>query len=402
MRAHFWRYFLGLCCMSLLLPALALAAQPLRIGLVVPLTGPYAAYGHKVEQGMRLYLAEHGSTLAGRDIEILVRDDTGISPALAKRLAQELVVKDQVDLLAGFMLTPNAFAVAPLATQAALPMVVLNAATSSITEKSPYIVRVSMTLPQNTAPLARWAWEQGIRRVYILVADYGPGHDAEAQFRRSFTELGGDVVDAVRTPVSTPDYSPYVQRIKDAAPEAAFFFIPNGEQAVALIKTAHERGLPAAGIRLLATGDVTDEDMLDALGESSLGLTTAFHYSAVHDSPENHAFVQAYQKAYPGERPNFMVVAGYDGMHLIHEALKATGGDVRVQPFMDAVRGMAWQSPRGPVQIDPETRDIIQNVYIRRVERVDGQLENVEFDTIEAVRDPVKAASALQAAPSGK
>ena len=378
--------------LSGLLWTAAAQAEPLKIGLIVPLTGPFAAYGQKVEQGIRLFLAEHGDQVAGRELQILVKDDTGISPAVAKRLAQELLVKDRVDLLAGFMLTPNAFAVAPLATQAGVPMLVLNAATSSITEKSPNIVRVSMTLPQNTAPLAQWARAQGVRTVYTLVADYGPGHDAEAQFRQTFTELGGEVLGALRTPVSTPDYGPYIQRIKDAAPDAAFFFVPNGEQAVSLVKMARERGLPEAGIRLLATGDVTDEDMLEALGEASLGLITSFHYSAVHDSPENHAFVQAYQAAHPGERVNFMVVAGYDGMQLVRDVLEKTGGDASAPAFIEAARGLSWQSPRGPVRIDSETRDIVQNVYMRRVERVDGLLQNVEFDTIEAVRDPVKAA----------
>ncbi|MFA5662502.1 ABC transporter substrate-binding protein [Castellaniella sp.] len=386
-----WFRQLVACAFCCLLGLGAAYAEPLKIGLIVPLTGPFAAYGQKVEQGMRLYLAEHGDQMAGRELQILVKDDTGISPAVAKRLAQELLARDRVDMLAGFMLTPNAFAVAPLATQAGVPMLVLNAATSSITEKSPNILRVSMTLPQNTAPLAQWARAQGLRTVHTLVADYGPGHDAEAQFRRTFTELGGEVVGTLRTPVSTPDYGPYIQRIKDAAPDAAFFFVPNGEQAVSLIKMARERGLPEAGIQLLATGDVTDEDMLDALGEASLGLITSFHYSAVHDSPENHAFVQAYQAAHPGERVNFMVVAGYDGMRLIHEALEKTGGDASAAAFVAAARDLAWISPRGPVRIDPETRDIVQNVYMRRVDRVDGLLQNVEFDVIEAVPDPVKA-----------
>ncbi|HEX7386209.1 MAG TPA: ABC transporter substrate-binding protein [Castellaniella sp.] len=366
-------------------------AKDLKIGLVVPMSGPFAAHGKQIQHGIDLYMAEHGNMVAGRKVDIIVRDDTGISPAVAKRQAQELVIKDKVDILAGFTLTPNAFSVAPLATEAKVPMVVLNAATSSITEKSPNIVRVSMTLPQNTAPMAEWAYKNGIHKVYTLVADYGPGHDAEKQFQKTFTSLGGQVVGEVRTPVNTADYSPFLQRVKDAKPDAVFLFVPNGEAVVALAKGFKERGLDKAGIKEIATGDLTDEDLIDASGDAALGMITSFHYSQAHDSPENKAFVAAYKKAYPKDRPNFVAVAGYDGMHLIYKALEATKGDSSAPAFMAAVKGMQWVSPRGPVEIDPQTRDIIQNVYIRKVERVDGVLQNVEFDTFKAVKDPGKA-----------
>lgn len=365
-------------------------AKDLKIGIVMPMSGPFAAHGKQIQHGIDLYLAEHGDTVAGRKVKIIVKDDTGISPAVAKRQAQELLIKDKVDVLAGFTLTPNAFSVAPLATEAKVPMVVLNAATSSITEKSPYITRVSMTLPQDTAPMAQWAYANGIRTVYTLVADYGPGHDAEKQFQKTFTELGGKIVGEVRTPVATPDYAPYLQRIKDAKPDAVFLFVPNGEQGVALAKGFKERGLDQAGIKELATGDVTDEDVLNAMGDAAIGMITSFHYSAAHDSPENKAFVAAYHKAYPNDRPNFVSVAGYDGMHLIYSALEKTKGDAGAEAFINAVKGMKWTSPRGPVEIDPKTRDIIQNVYIRKVEKVDGVLQNVEFDTIKDVKDPGK------------
>lgn len=365
-------------------------AAELKIGLVVPMSGPFASYGKQIKNGIDLYLAEHGDVVAERTIKVITKDDTGISPAVAKRQAQGLLVKDKVDILAGFALTPNAFAVAPLATQAKVPMVVLNAATSSITEKSPNIVRVSMTLPQNTMPMAQWAYANGIHRVYTLVSDYGPGHDAEKQFQKTFTTLGGEIIGAVRTPVSTPDYAPYLQKIKDAKPDAVFFFVPNGEQGVALAKGAKERGLEQSGIRIIATGDVVDEDVIDAMGDAATGMITAFHYSAAHDSPENHAFVAAYQAKYPNERPNFMAVAGYDGMHMIYQALEKTGGDTSADEFIAAVKGMAWTSPRGPIAIDPQTRDIVQNVYIREVKRVDGVLHNIEFDVVNAVKDPVK------------
>ena len=365
-------------------------AKDLTIGVVMPMSGPFAAHGKQVQHGIDLYMAEHGDEVAGRKIKILIKDDTGIAPAVAKRQAQELLIKDKVDILAGFTLTPNAFSVAPLATEAKVPMVVLNAATSSITEKSPNIVRVSMTLPQDTAPMAQWAYANGIRSVYTLVSDYGPGHDAEQQFHKTFTALGGKIIGEVRTPVATPDYAPYLQRIKDAMPDAVFLFVPNGEQGVALAKGFKERGLDQAGIKELATGDVTDEDVLNAMGDAALGMITSFHYSAAHDSPENKAYVAAYHKAFPNDRPNFVSVAGYDGMHLIYAALEKTKGDASAPAFMDAVKGMKWTSPRGPVEIDPQTRDIIQNVYIRKVEKVDGVLQNVEFDTIKAVKDPGK------------
>lgn len=365
-------------------------AEDVKIGVVMPMSGPFASHGKQLNNGIKLFMAEHGDTVAGKKIQILVKDDTGISPEVAKRQAQELLIKDKVNILAGFSLTPNAFSVAPLATQAKVPMVVLNAATSSITEKSPNIVRVSMTLPQDTAPMAKWAIDNGIKNVYTLVADYGPGHDAEAQFKKTFTELGGKIIGDVRTPVKNPDFAPYLQKIKDIKPDAVFFFVPNGEQGVALAKGYTERGLAEAGIRALATGDVTDEDVLDAMGDNALGMITSFHYSQVHESPENKAFTAAYAKAYPNDRPNFMAVAAYDGMHMIYKALEQTKGDTSADAFMAAVKGMRWESPRGPIEIDPQTRDIIQNVYIRKVERVDGVLQNVEFDKIEAVKDPGK------------
>ncbi|HLR14041.1 MAG TPA: ABC transporter substrate-binding protein, partial [Burkholderiaceae bacterium] len=288
-----------------------------------------------------------------------------------------------------FGMTPAAFAVAPLATQAKTPMVIMNAATSAITTKSPYIVRVSQTLPQVTAPVAQWAAENGIETVYTVVADYGPGHDAEKQFTESFTAGGGTIIGGVRTPVSSPDFSSYLQRAKDAAPDAVFLFVPSGEQGVAFLKGFKARALAKQGIQLIATGDLTDEDVLDSMGEPAEGVITSFHYSDVHDSPENKAYVQAYQEAYQ-ERPNFMSVAGYDGMHLIYTALEKTDGDSDGDRFMEAIKGMRWISPRGEVEIDADTRDIIQTIYMREVKRVGDALHNVEFDQIDRFRDPGK------------
>lgn len=368
----------------------AMAAEPLKIGLILPMSGPFAAYGRQIENGVKLYLQQNGDVFSGRKVELIVKDDTGLAPAIDKRAAQELVVKDKVDILAGFGLTPSAFAVAPIATEAKKPMVVMNAATSSITTKSPYIVRVSMTLPQNAAPIASWAAKNGIRRVVTVVADYGPGIDAEAQFRKTFTAAGGKIVGEVRTPPRNPEFSPFLQRIKDANPQAVFLFVPAGEQGIAFMKGFTERGLAKAGIKLIATGDLTDEDVLDAMGDAALGIITSFHYAESHQSPQNKAYVAAYEKAYPNGRPNFMSVAGYDGMHLIDLVLKKTSGNADGDAFMAAARGMKWTSPRGPVSIDPATRDIVQTVYIRKVERVAGKLQNVEFDQVPAFRDPGK------------
>ena len=377
--------------LAALVAAPAVAAEPLKIGLVLPFSGPFASYGKQIEHGAKLYLAQHDDTLGGRKVELVVKDDSpGTAGDVSKRLAQELVIKDKVDILAGFALTPSALAAAPVATQAKKPMVVMNAATSIITAKSPYIVRVSMTLPQNSAPIASWAIKNGIKTAFILVADYGPGYDAEAQFKKTFTAEGGAIVDDVRVPVRNPDYGPYLQRIKDAGPQAVFIFLPPGAGTIAFMKGFQERGLASAGIKLIATGDLTDEDILDSIGDAALGLITSFHYSAAHKSPENKAYVAAYKKAYPNDRPNFMSVGGYDGMQLIDKALTKTGGDASAEKFVQAAEGMSWVSPRGPVTIDPATRDIVQTIYIRKVEKVDGKLQNVEFDKVENFKDPGK------------
>ena len=380
----------GLAC-GLAVAGAAFAADPVKIGLILPMSGPFAAYGKQIEHGVKLYLAQHGDTYGGRKVELILKDDNpGTSGDIDKRLAQELVVKDKVDILAGFGLTPSAFAVAPLATEAKKPMIVMNAATSAITTKSPYIIRTSMTLPQNSAPIATWAAKNGIKKVFTLVADYGPGIDAEAQFKKTFTAAGGQIVGEVRAPGKNPDFAPFLQKIKDTKPDAVFLFLPPGAETIAFMKGFKERGLEQAGIRLISTGDLPDEDILEAVGDSALGLVTSFHYSEAHKSPENQAYVAAYYKAYPKDRPNFMSVGGYDGMHLIAEVLKKTGGSTDADKFVEAAKGMKWTSPRGPVSIDPETRDIVQTIYIRKTERVDGKLQNVEFDQVDNFKDPGK------------
>ncbi len=367
------------------------AADPVKIGLVLPMSGPFASYGKQIEHGVKLYLATQGDTFGGRKVELIIKDDSpGTAGDVSKRLAQELVIKDKVDILAGFGLTPSAFAVAPVATEAKKPMVVMNAATSSVTTKSNYIVRTSMTLPQNSAPIASWAAKNKIKKVFTLVADYGPGHDAEGQFKKTFTAAGGEIVGEVRAPVKNPDFAPFLQKIKDTKPDAVFLFLPPGGETIAFMKGFKERGLGAAGIQLISTGDLPDEDILEAIGDSALGLVTSFHYSEAHNSPENKAYTEAYYKAYPKDRPNFMSVGGYDGMRLIAEVLKKTNGNTDADKFIEAAKGMKWISPRGPISIDPVTRDIVQNIYIRKVEKVNGKLQNVEFDHVADFRDPGK------------
>ena len=374
-----------------LLVAFSATAQPVKIGVIAEFSGPFADYGTQIHNGMKTYLKMHGDTFGGRKIEIITRDTTGAAPEVAKRLAQELITRDNVDILAGFGLTPNALAVAPISAEAKKPMVIMNAATSVITTRSPYIVRVSHTLPQDTQPIAQWAWKNGIKRAYTLVSDYGPGQDAEAAFVKAFKAAGGQVIDSIRTPLQNPDFAPFLQRIKDSKPEAVFVFLPPGSQTIAFIKGYEERGLKGAGIKLIATGDLTDDGVLQAMGDPTLGLITSFHYSAAHDSPENKAFVKAYAEVNGTKyRPNFMACAGYDGMAAIAEALKKTNGSTDPDKFLAALKGMKLMSPRGPIMIDPETRDIVQTVYIREVKKVNGELYNVEFDKFPDVKDPGK------------
>jgi branched-chain amino acid transport system substrate-binding protein len=372
--------------------AASFAEEPLKIGLIAPFSGPFADYGKQIEGGIKAYLKQHGDTVAGRKVEIIARDTTGPVPDVAKRLAQELVVRDKVDFLAGFGLTPEALAVAPIADQAKKPMIIMNAASSVITTKSPYIARVSMTLPQVSAPMATWAAKNGIKKVYTLVADYAPGIDSENAFKAAFTAAGGQVVDSVRVPLKNPEFAPFIQRIKDSKPEAVFIFLPAGEQGIAFMKGFQERGLAEAGIKVIATGDLTDDHVLAAMGDSTLGVITTFHYSAAHDSPENKAFLKAFAEANGADagRANFMAVAGYDGMAAIFEVVKRLGGKIDSDKVMETLKGLKIASPRGPIYIDPATRDVVQTVYVRRVEKVGGQLYNVEFDKFLDVKDPGK------------
>ena len=367
------------------------AEETVRIGVIAEFSGPFADYGGQILGGMKAYLKQNGEVFGGRKVELVIKDTTGAAPEIAKRLAQELVTRDDVDILAGFGLTPNALAVAPVATQAKKLMVVMNAASSIITTRSPYIVRVSHTLAQDTQPIAKWAARNGIKRAFTLVSDFGPGIDAEGAFLKAFKDAGGEISGSLRTPLQNPDFAPFIQRVKDARPEALFVFLPPGNQTIAFIKAYEERGLKQVGIRVIATGDLTDDGVLPAMGDGTIGLTTSFHYSAAHESPENKAFLKAYVEANGTKlRPNFMACAGYDGMAAIAEALKKTQGSVDPEKLLAALKGMKLMSPRGPITIDHETRDIVQTVYIRQVKKVNGGLYNVEFEKFPDVKDPGK------------
>ncbi|MDE2578717.1 MAG: ABC transporter substrate-binding protein [Hyphomicrobiales bacterium] len=371
-------------------PALADNATPVKIGVILPMTGPSASTGREIDAAIKLYMAQKGDKAGGRKIEIVLKDDTGVAD-ITKRLAQELVVNDKVSVIAGFGLTPLALAAAPIATQAKVPEVVMAAGTATITEASPYIVRTSFTLPQNTVPIADWALKNGVKKVVTLVSDYGPGIDAEKAFSERIKAGGGQVLDNLRAPLRNPEFAPFLQKAKDLKPDALFLFVPSGFGAQ-LMKQVAERDFAKEGVKVIGTGDVTDDEQLQGMGDAVLGMVTSMDYSVAHKSPENKAFVEAFMKANPAMRPNFMAVGGYDGMALIYGALEKTKGDTDGAKLVDAMKGMSWVSPRGPISIDPETRDIVQNVYIRKVEKVDGQLYNVEFETMPNVKDPVKAA----------
>lgn len=359
-----------------------------KIGLILPMTGQQATTGRQIEAAVRLYMAQNGDTVAGKKIQLIVKDDTSL-PDTTRRLAQELVVNDKVNVLAGFGITPSALATAPIATQSKTPMVVMAAATSSITQASPYIVRSSFTLPQVSVALADWAPKNGIKKVVTLVSDYGPGIDAEKYFKDRLTFNGGQVTDALRVPLRNPDFAPFLQKVRDNKPDALFVFVPSGAGA-AVMKQFLERGLDKAGIRLIGTGDVTDDDQLNDMGDGALGVVTSHHYSAAHPSAMNKKFVEAFSKANKGLRPNFMAVGGYDGMRVIYEALKTSKGQGGGDALLGAMKGQLFESPRGKIFIDAQTRDIVQDVYLRKVEKKDGQLYNVEFDVIKDVKDPGK------------
>lgn len=368
------------------------AQNTVKVGLLVPMTGPFTSTGKQLLAGARLYMQLKGDTVAGKKIDLIVKDDAG-NPEATKRLAQELVVNDKVAVLAGFGLTPGALATAPIATEAKIPQIVMMAATSVITERSPYIVRTSFSVPQTTVPLATWAAENGIKRVVIVVSDYAPGIDVETAFKQRFEAAGGKVIESLRVPLSSNDFAPALQRVADAKPDALLGFVPAGVGPI-FVRQFVERGLDKSGIKFIAEGSLTEDNVVNEIGPAALGIITTHHYSAAHNSPENKAFVAEFKKATSGLRPNLMAVQAYDGMHLIYEALKKTNGATDGDGLVAAMKGLNWISPRGPITIDPATREVIQNIYIRKVERLDGQLYNIEFATIPNYKDPSKVKAA--------
>ena len=375
--------------LSLGIPA-AQAQEVFKIGLILPMTGQSASTGKQIEAAARLFMAQNGDKVAGRKIELIIKDDGGV-PDATKRIAQELVVNEKVGVLSGFGLTPLALATAPIATQAKTPMVVMAAATSTITEASPFIVRTSFTLPQCAVAMGDWAPKNGIKRVVTLVSDYGPGIDAERFFKERMQLNSAQVVESLRVPLRNPDFAPFLQKVRDLKPDALFVFVPSGAGA-AVMKQFLERGMDKAGIKLIGTGDLTDDDQLNDMGDGALGVVTAHHYSAAHPSALNKKFVEAFKKANNGLRPNFMAVGGYDGMRVIYEALKNTkGGQGGGEALLAAMKGQIFESPRGQIYIDAQTRDVVHNIYLRKVEKKDGQLYNVEFDVIKDMKDPGKA-----------
>ena len=370
----------------------AALAQTVKVGLINTYSGPMASNGDQIEKAINLFMKLGECKLpAGVNLEIIKRDDTGINPETAKRLAQELIVRDKVQILTGVVWTPNAMAMAPLATEAKVPFIIMNAGTAMITTLSPYIARTSFTLWQSSYPMGQWASKK-FKTAYIAVSDFGPGHDAQAAFTKGFTEAGGKIAGEVRMPPPTMDFAPFLQRVKDAKPEALFVFVPAGKSATALMKGFGDLGLDKAGIKLIGPGDITTDEELPNMGDVPLGVITMFHYSAAGDRPANKRFVEAYQKEYgPKAWPNFISVGAWDGMQAICDVVRAQGGKVDPDKTMLLLRG--WKnpnSPRGPISIDPETRDIIQNEYMREVKKIGGQLANVELETISAVKDPLQ------------
>jgi len=383
-------FLAGLAAASLAAASPAAAQETVKIGLIIPLTGPFTTTGKQLEAAVRLYMQQNGTTVAGKKIELLIRDDAGRAENTA-RIASELLTNDKVSFLAGFGLTPLAMATAPIATNAKVPMVVMMAGTSIITERSPYIVRTSFTLGQSAVIVADWAAQNKIKKVVTMVTDYAPGHDAENSFADQFTKQGGTVAEKIRVPIQNPDFAPFLQRVLDAKPDALYVFTPSGVGSI-LMKQFVERGLDKSGIRLIGPGDITDDDILNGFGDAAIGVITGHNYSTAHPSAKNKEYVAAFRKANNNMRPNFASVGGYDGIHLIYEALKKTNGNTDGDALLAAMKGMKWESPRGPISIDPETRDIIQTIYMRKVEKVNGELYNVEFASFPDVKDPVKAA----------
>jgi branched-chain amino acid transport system substrate-binding protein len=386
------KFFIGVAGLALaLLGAGAIHAEDtVKIGVIISYSGQFADTGAQMDNGIKLYMKQHGDTVAGKKIVLVRKDNGGIAPDVAKRLAQEAIVRDGADILAGFELTPNALAVGDVSAEAKKFMVVMNAATSIITTKSPYIARTSATTPQLNYTLGTWAAKSGLKKIYTMVSDYGPGIDAETWFQTGFKEAGGEIVGSVRFPVANPDFSAFIQAAKDKSPDAIYIWIPGGAQPAAVGKALSERGVDIAKTKVLGQDALAFETALQGMGDAGIGIITVSNYDYNHQSAMNKDFVKAYNDEYH-RNPDIFSIGGYDGMHLIYAALEKTGGKTDADSLIAAAKGMSWESPRGPLLIDPETRDIVQTVYIRRVEKVGDGLRNVEIDSVPNVKDPAKA-----------
>lgn len=378
----------GVLAAGLLAATAATAQDVVKIGLILPYSGQFADMATQADNGIKLYMAKHGDTVASKKVVVIRKDVGGIAPDIAKRLAQELVVRDGVDILAGFIATPNALAASDVSDQAKKLMVLVNAGTSIVTTKSRYSVRTSFTMAQVATALGTWAARSGIKKSYTMVSDYAPGLDGENLFTQAFKAGGSEVVGSVRMPVSNPDFAPFVQRMKDVGPDSVFVFVPGGAQPAAFGKALHERAVDPRRTRIMGTGEITDEIALKSMGDAALGIVSAWHYDYALASPANEAFVSAYRAEFK-RTPDFVAIGGYDGMHVIYEALKKTNGKTDGNSLIAAAKGMAWTSPRGPISIDPDTRNIVQTIYIREVRKVDGGYRNVVIDKIANVKDPV-------------
>jgi branched-chain amino acid transport system substrate-binding protein len=379
---------LGTLAVAFMATASVHAEDTVKIGLIMSYSGQFADTATQMDNAIKLFVKQHGDTVAGKKIVFVRKDTGGINPALAKRLAQELIVRDKVDILGGFLLTPNALAAGDVSKESKKFMVVMNAATSIITQKSPYMTRTSVTTPQLNGALGTWAAQHDIKSAFTMVADYGPGIDAQKAFERGFTAAGGKILGSTRFPVDNPDFSSFIKRAKDANPDAIYIWVPGGAQPAAVGKAIAEQGIDTQKVKILGQDALTEDHALQSMGDSALGIITVWNYNYNLKTPENAAFVAAYRKDY-NRNPDFFSMGGYDGMHLIYAALEKTHGNTDGQALIDAAKGMAWTSPRGPVSIDPETRDIVENVYIFKVEKVDGKPTDVLVDTLKNVKNPV-------------
>ena len=392
-RRHFAAGAAALGAASIILPTRpARAAKQLTIGVVLPMSGFYANQAAQYENGIKVFQALHGTEVAGLPVRTVIRDDQGpASGDLSRRLTQELIVREKADIILGYSFTPNAMAAASLLTEAKKVGVIINAATSIITEKSPDFVRVSFTTPQVSYYLGKYVAEKGLKKVFTIASDYAPGIDSETWFVKALKAGGGTVVGGVRTPVTETEYAPYLQKAIEAKPDAIFAFNPGGDVAVAFLKAVKQSGLQKSGVKLTVTGDVLEDDALALLGENAEGAISTMHYQYGLKNKQNQDFIAKFKEiAGKDAVPNFRAVQGYDGLNAIYGAVEKTKGDLATDALLRAFEGATYDSPRGKFQIDPKTRDIIQTIYVRETRQVDGMWQNVEIASYPMVGDPAK------------